>query len=142
MRRMLNTDIIDFTFTVVLITFITNMSIALYGLFVKPSLFKKVVSLIIFSDSMNILIIAIGYVVPRYVNPSPPVHSKLPSLPEEIQFFARTAVDPLPQAFVITAVVIGLSVIVFMLSLVVKYCEHYGSGKLTLFQEVENEDTI
>lgn len=112
-------------------TFIVNIGIALYGVFAKRSLIKKLMALVIFSDSVNILAITLGFRTHAQLSPSPPILPNIPRSPHEIEIFVNTSVDPLLQAFVITAIVIGLSIIMFMLSLVIKYYEHFKTMDLT-----------
>lgn len=131
--------LVGFALITTLTTFVVNIGIALYGIFAKRSLIKKIMALIIFSDSINILAVAFGYRSLVRASPSPPILPSIPSSPNDIEAFAGTSVDPLPQAFVITAVVIGLSVIVLLISLAVRYYEHYNTMDLVTHSE-ESED--
>jgi len=134
--------LVGFALVTILITFIVNIGIALYGIFAKRSLIKKIMALVIFSDSINVLAIALGYRSPARASPSPPILTSIPSSPSDIEVFTSTSVDPLPQALVITAVVIGLSVIVFLISLVVKYYEHYNTVDLILRSEEGADEEV
>ncbi|MEM4717470.1 MAG: cation:proton antiporter subunit C [Desulfurococcaceae archaeon] len=130
---------------VVLVTIIFNIGIALYGVFAKHSLIKKLMALVIFSDSVNILAVALGFRALVQTAPSPPVMTDIPRSLEDIEVFTYMSVDPLPQAFVITAIVIGLSIIVFMLTLIIRYYEHYKTLDLTTIlekDEIHEEDII
>lgn len=137
-------ELLSFMLIMVFVTIVVNISIALYGVFAKRSLLKKLIALVIFSDSVNLLAIAIGFRTPVYTAPSPPIKPRIPQDSEEIEFFTQISVDPLPQAFVITAIVIGLSIILFMLSLIIKYYEHYKTLNLVPISEKEeiDEETI
>ncbi|MEM4482153.1 MAG: NADH-quinone oxidoreductase subunit K, partial [Desulfurococcaceae archaeon] len=72
--------------------------------------------------------------------PSPPILTKIPESPDEISKFVSVSVDPLPQAFVITAVVIGLSIVMLLLSLAIRYYEQYKS--IYLITEPEKDEEI
>ncbi|MEM1732249.1 MAG: NADH-quinone oxidoreductase subunit K [Desulfurococcaceae archaeon] len=124
---------------IVLTTFMVNIGIALYGVFVKRPLIKKLMALVIFNDSVNILAIALGFRTPLQLSPSPPVLPDIPKDLHEIETFVNISVDPLLQAFVITAVVIGLSIIMFMLGLVIKYYERFKTMDLTTHQAKEED---
>lgn len=106
--------------------------IAIYGIVSKSNLIKKIIALTIFGDIVNTLIILIGYrLVPK---PLPPI---LPSLnPDEALYnlFVKSSVDPLPQALVITAIVINVAVVAFLVFLVVRIYASYGT--------IEYEDLI
>lgn len=132
--------LVGFALVTILTTFVVNIGIALYGIFAKRSLIKKVMALVIFSDSINILAITLGYRSLVHTSPSPPILPNTPISPGDLEAFAGISVDPLPQAFVITAVVIGLSVIVFLISLIVKYYEHYNTTDLVMLEESADEE--
>lgn len=135
-------NLLALSYALVLATFIINIGIALYGIFVKTSILKKIMAVIIFSDSINILAVSLGFRVGIDTYASPPVLSSIPDTPEHIITFTRVSVDPLPQAFVITAVVIGLSVIILLLALAVKYHEYYNSLHLMAEPEAEEYEEI
>jgi len=88
-----------------LISLLATLVISVYGIVAKPNLVKKLIALTIFGDTANVLMVLLGY---RLIYPVvPPI---LPSLSKTaLGEFVRTAVDPLPQALVLTAVVIGIS---------------------------------
>ncbi len=99
---------------ITLTSLLVNSIIAIYGIFYRPHYIKKVIALTILSDTMNTFAIYLGY--RRWidnVNPRPPVLTTPPT-DEALDSFIRQAVDPLPQALVLTAVVIGLAVTLFL----------------------------
>ncbi|MEM1628518.1 MAG: sodium:proton antiporter [Desulfurococcaceae archaeon] len=92
--------------SVLLTTLGLNILIAIYGIVYGKTLTKKLISLTILSDTVNLFFIFIGY---RYVVPSiPPVLVELK--PEYIEYLKAHGVDPLPQALVLTGIVIGMAV--------------------------------
>ncbi len=93
-------------------------SIALYGLVVKPNLIKKIIALTILGDTFNIAIILLGYRVIQF--PKPPVLPTLHPTIDALRRFLNYAVDPLPQALVITAIVINLAVVSFLTVLAIQ----------------------
>ncbi len=123
-------DPTTFLFAVVVLSLVANTGISLYGVFTRPSLVKKFISLTIFSDTLNSFAIAIGFrrVVGPY--PSAAVLSSVPEDPDELLAFAGSAVDPLPQALVLTAIVIGLAVYMFLAGLIMLYHRHYRTTRM------------
>ncbi|MEM0224344.1 MAG: sodium:proton antiporter [Desulfurococcaceae archaeon] len=112
---------------VLLSSLLVNFVLSIYGIFFKPHFTKKVIALTILSDTLNTFAIYIGY--RRWlegVNPRPPVLTTTPTW-ESITEFSRRAVDPLPQALVLTAVVIGLAVTLFLVFLGYILYMHYGT---------------
>jgi len=110
--------------SVVLASLLANFVISLYAIFFKPHYIKKIIALTIFSDTANTFAIFIGY--RRWINQNP---SKVPVLtdlnPRAVEEFAKLAVDPLPQALVLTAIVIGLAVTLFLVFLGWILYSHY-----------------
>lgn len=133
-------DVLSLVFTVALTAFIVNIVIASYGVFAKHSLVKKIISIAIFSDSINILAITIGFRALENSYPSPPVLGEKPLSVEDIESFTSIAVDPLPQAFVLTAIVIGLAVTTFLLGLAVIYYRHFGTDDIRASLEEEDDE--
>jgi len=124
---LINVDPITYLYTVLLLSMAVNLGIALYGIFYRPSLIKKIIALTIFSDTANTFAIIIGYT--RWASPSkpvqPPVLTKLNVTRQDITEFASNAVDPLPQALVLTAIVIGLAVTLFLVFLTLQIYRLY-----------------
>ncbi|MEZ0394769.1 MAG: sodium:proton antiporter [Desulfurococcaceae archaeon] len=80
--------------------------LSIYGIVGRRSLTKKLISLTILSDTSFVLYILIGY---RFVHPSvPPIYTEYSQ--GYVAYLSRHAVDPLPQALVLTGVVIGMAV--------------------------------
>uniref|UniRef100_A0A7C2Z1I2 Na+/H+ antiporter subunit C n=1 Tax=Ignisphaera aggregans TaxID=334771 RepID=A0A7C2Z1I2_9CREN len=110
---------------VALVSLFANTIIAIYGIFFKPHYTKKVISLTILSDTLNLFAVYLGF--RRWVagqNPRPPVLVSEPTR-DNIISFAQRAVDPLPQALVLTAIVIGLAVTLFLIFLGYMLYTHY-----------------
>lgn len=112
---------------VFLASLLANIALAVYGVFFKPHYTKKVILLTILTDTLNLLAVFIGY--RRWVSgasPRPPVLTEELSS-EAAAKLAAAAVDPLLQAMVLTAIVIGLAVTLFLALLGCELYEHYGT---------------
>ncbi len=122
-------DPITYFYTVLLLSMAVNLGISLYGIFYRPSLIKKIIALTIFSDTANTFAIIIGYI--RWRAPGepvqPPVLTNLNPTAADIEKFAATSVDPLPQALVLTAIVIGLAVTIFLVFLTLQIYRLYNT---------------
>jgi multicomponent Na+:H+ antiporter subunit C len=92
--------------------------IGIYTLLAKENLIKKIMGLAIFSNGIHLLLISIGY---RMYGIAP--------ILEDVNFnqFVATAVDPLPQALVLTSIVINLSVMAVALSLVIMVYRRFNT---------------
>lgn len=118
-----------FLFNILLFSLFFNVGISLYGIFARPSLIKKIIALTIFSDTANVLAIIVGYrewPSPKQP-PIPPVITNTEPTSEDLIQFINRAVDPLPQALVLTAIVIGLAVTLFLVFLTLQVYRLYGT---------------
>ncbi len=92
------------------------MLIGLYAVLVKKSLLKIVIGLSIIDSGLHLLIVALGYLK----NGTAPIFSK-----GYFELADKPMVDPLLQALVLTAIVIGFGVTAVALSLVIRLWRHH-----------------
>lgn len=93
--------------------------IGVYCILVKRNLIKIIIGIGISEYAVNLFFVLIGY---RMRGRAP--------LFEEGQAVARM-VDPLPQALVITAIVIGLSVTALIIAMAIRLYDKYGTFDIT-----------
>ena len=98
--------------------------IGLYILLAKHNLIKMIIGLNIMDTGVNLLLISIGYVKKG----TAPIFSKPGINP-------KMMVDPVPQALVLTAIVIGVAVLALALSLSVELYQHYGTLDMKKIKE-------
>lgn len=114
-------------FLITITSMYVNIAVSTYGVIAKPNLVKKFIALTILQDSMNLMAILIGYRLWKEAILQPPVLLNWnPSL-EDLKAFIDRAVDPLPQALVLTAIVIGLAVNVFLVAAILHLYRHFGT---------------
>jgi multicomponent Na+:H+ antiporter subunit C len=97
--------------------------VGLYGVVASRQTVKIVISLMIMQHGVHLLLLLVGYReagMPPIVDPNTVLSS-----------FANTSVDPLPQALVLTSIVIGLGVLALMVALCVRLYERYGTFDIT-----------
>ncbi|ALV63740.1 putative Na(+) H(+) antiporter subunit C [Thermococcus sp. 2319x1] len=87
--------------------------IGFYAVLVKRNVLKMLVGLSIMETGVNLLLISVGYVSGK----------SAPILSEGIT--PDKAVDPIPQALVLTAIVIGVATTAMALSVVINLYEKY-----------------
>jgi multisubunit Na+/H+ antiporter MnhC subunit len=100
--------------TVYLLCFILFLT-GLYGVITRRNLIKIAISLSIMEFSSFLFLALIGYIdggVAPIVDPADPV---------------RTYVDPLPQALVLTAIVIGLATTAMLMAVIIRIYRKYGT---------------
>jgi multisubunit Na+/H+ antiporter MnhC subunit len=89
--------------------------VGLYGVITKRNLIKIVIGLAIMEYSVNLFLTLIGYVEGGTV----------PILSSEV--VKRVFVDPLPQAMVLTAIVIGLATTALLLAIAIRIYKRYNT---------------
>lgn len=97
--------------------------VGLYGIITRRNLIKIAISLSIMEFSTFLFFALIGYIkggVAPIVDPSDPV---------------KIYVDPLPQALVLTAIVIGLATTAMMMAVIIRLYKKYGSFDI---REIKN----
>ncbi|RKZ34710.1 cation:proton antiporter [bacterium] len=103
-----------------MIVYILNviiMALGLYCLIAKRHIIKKIIGMVLIEYSMNLFLILIGY----RINGLAPI--LLPEM-NRVQF-SQYGVDPLPQALVLTSIVIGLGTLALMAAYAMKLYEKY-----------------
>ncbi len=89
------------------------IAIGLYALMAKKNLIKMILGITFLDSGVNLLLISLGYInggtAPILLNGVKP----------------GEVVDPLPQALVLTNIVIGVSVTALALSVVIRVYKHY-----------------
>lgn len=99
--------------------------VGLYCVLRKRNIIKIVIGLAIIEYSVNLLFIIIGY---RRLGRAPIFSPNQDIL---------NMVDPLPQALVLTTIVIGLSLAVVVVSLAIRIYEKYGTFDITKIRRLK-----
>lgn len=97
---------------------------SVYGIVARPNMVKKIIALTILGDTANTFMIFIGY---RLGSTTPPDLKVLSPRPEDIAALVASAVDPVPQCLVITAVVINMALTILLISLAIQTYRIYGT---------------
>ena len=99
------------------------IAVGLYGVVVKKNVVKIVISVAIMEYGINLLLILIGY---RQGGCAPILDKGM-----DLAAFTANSVDPLPQALVLTSIVISLGVLALMVSICIRLYERYGTFDIT-----------
>lgn len=99
--------------------------IGLYGVLRKRNLVKIIIGLGIMEYSMNLFFVLLGY---RF-------HGRAP-IDAQNQAIVNM-VDPLPQALVLTSIVIGLAVTALVISIAIRIYEKYGTFDITKIKRLK-----
>ena len=86
-------------------------------LILRRSLARLLLGLILLSNAANLIILTAGGLQPD----APAI------IGDDAQVLDAAAADPLPQALVLTSIVIGLGVLALMVSMVIRLYEKHGT---------------
>lgn len=100
--------------------------VGLYAVLAKKNLIKIIVGLAISEYAANLFLILVGY---RFAGRAP-IFSPTESIDPGVM------VDPLPQALVLTSIVIGLAITAFLVALAMRLYERYGTFDITKIREL------
>jgi len=101
------------------------VAIGLLIILVKRNLIKLIIGLSILDTGVNMFLISVGYIN----RGTAPIFSKPGLGPDGM-------VDPVPQALVLTAIVIGVAILALALALAVRFYKSYGTLDLRKAKEL------
>ncbi len=120
--------------------------VGLYAIAVKKNVVKVIIGVILMHHAVNLFLVLLGYRVPTHSEVALLTRSQAgattvsaiapivtPDMPpgKGVGHLLRLGVDPVPQALVLTSIVIGLSVSALMVVMAVRLHEKYGTFDLT-----------
>ena len=101
----------------------------LYGALSNPNILRMIVSFSIANTGVNIVLVAVGYIHGR----TAPILDNAVPVAEAV----NRIIDPVPQALVLTAIVIGLGITTLMLTFALKLYEMKGTLDIASFSELK-----
>jgi len=111
-------------------------SIGIHGVLTQRNLIKIIISLAVAESAINIFLILLGYRTGKLggevVSGVAPIQNAGVSGTE----LARMAVDPLPQAMVLTAIVIGVAVLALSVVIAMRLYHRHGTYDITKINEL------
>ncbi|MFH1046220.1 MAG: sodium:proton antiporter [Candidatus Omnitrophota bacterium] len=93
--------------------------IGLYAVLRKRNIIKIIIGLGIIEYAVNLFFVLVGY----------RMHGRAPILAQDQTIL--NMVDPLPQALVLTSIVIGLAVTALVVAIAIRIYEKYGTFDIT-----------
>lgn len=108
--------------------------IGLYCVLVKKNMVKIVLGIVIMEYAVNLFLIMLGYRsggIAPIVSPDEYTSGAIDST------FIQASVDPLPQALVLTAIVISLGSLALMISICIRTYERYGTFDITQIRRLK-----
>ncbi len=111
-------------------------TIGLYCVVVKKNMVKIVIGLAVMEYAVNLFLIMLGY----RTNGEAPILDKTcyDSTTRQVTAgFLNSTVDPLPQALVLTSIVIGLGTLALLISICIRTYEKYGTFDITKIRRLK-----
>ena len=110
--------------------------IGLYCVLVKKNMVKIVIGILIMEYAVNFFLIMLGF---RTGGRAPIVGTEdISAVGGSVsEMFINTSVDPLPQALVLTAIVISLGSLALMISICIRTYEKYGTFDITRIRRLK-----
>ncbi len=103
--------------------------IGLWGLLTQKNLIKIIIGFALFDTGIHIVMVSIGYIK----NGTAPILDNA----VDINNAANAVVDPVPQALVLTAIVIGLGITALMLTYVLKMYQKRKSLEINNYNDLK-----
>ena len=110
--------------------------IGLYCAVVKKNMVKIVIGIMVMEYAVNLFLIMLGY---RTGGEAPIIGKGHfdPGTGQITASFLNSSVDPLPQALVLTAIVISLGSLALMISICIRTYEKYGTFDITQIRRLK-----
>lgn len=103
-------------------------AVGLYGILSQRNLIKIIISLVILEFAVNLFFVAVGFrAAGAPLDEAGKSFAPIRAVGESGADFAARAVDPFPQAMVLTAIVIGLGVLVLLVAMALRLYQRYGT---------------
>ncbi len=115
--------------TIAMLTGFILILMGLYGALTNHNILRMIVSFSVANTGVNIVLVAVGYMHGRT---APILNEAVPAAEA-----AARIIDPVPQALVLTAIVIGLGITTLMLAYAYKLYEMKGSLDISKFSELK-----
>ncbi len=107
--------------------------VGVFGLLTRRNLIKLIISVAVIEAAVNLFLVLAGY---RQGGIAPIMTEQHP----EVEAFAARAVDPFPQAMVLTSIVIGLSLLALMVGISLRLYHIYGTYDLDEIRRAAREE--
>ena len=105
------------------------IAIGLYGALTNSNILRMIVAFTVANTGVNVVLVSVGYMSGR----TAPILDDAVTLADA----AQRIIDPIPQALVLTAIVIGLGVTALMLAYAYRLYESKGTLDISRFRDLK-----
>ncbi len=103
--------------------------IGIWGILTQKNIIKMVIGFVIFDTGLHVIMVSIAYVRGK----TAPILDEAVGITDAV----NKIVDPVPQALVLTAIVIGFGVTALMLAYVIKMYKQKGTLEIQNFKDLK-----
>ena len=103
--------------------------IGIWGILTQKNIIKMVIGFVIFDTGLHVIMVSIAYVRGK----TAPILDEAVGITDAV----NKIVDPVPQALVLTAIVIGFGVTALMLAYVIKLYRQKGTLEIQNFKDLK-----
>ncbi len=103
--------------------------IGIWGILTQKNIIKMVIGFVIFDTGLHVIMVSIAYVRGK----TAPILDEAVGITDAV----NKIVDPVPQALVLTAIVIGFGVTALMLAYVIKLYKQKGTLEIQNFKDLK-----
>ncbi len=114
---------------IAIITGLLVILIGLYGALINRNILRMIVAFAVANTGVNLVLVGVGYINGR----TAPILDEAVPAGEALS----RIIDPLPQALVLTAIVIGLGVTALMLAYAYRLYQTKGTLNIRKFRELK-----
>ena len=105
------------------------LAVGIYAITCKKNLIKIIIGVVITEYAANLFLILIG----SRVGGIAPILTETMDKGE----FTAAAVDPIPQALILTSIVIGLGIVALMVAIAIRLYEKYGTFDISEIKKLK-----
>lgn len=113
------------------------LAIGVYAIVCKRNLIKVIIGVMIAEYAVNLFLLLMGYRLFRFGDRIEGGAAPILSRGQTATEFARGAVDPLPQALILTSIVIGLGCVALMAAMAIRLHEKYGTFDVSEMKKLQ-----
>ncbi|MBF0246746.1 MAG: NADH-quinone oxidoreductase subunit K [Alphaproteobacteria bacterium] len=114
---------------IAMLTGFVLIAIGIYGALTNRNILRMIVAFTVANTGVNIVLVSVGYMMGRT---APILDAAVP-----VAEAANRIIDPVPQALVLTAIVIGLGVTALMLAYAYRLYDCRGSLDISRFRDLK-----
>ena len=111
--------------------------IGLYCVLTQKNIIKIVIGLTIMEYAVNLFLILLGYKKHAQAALAPIIEAQMEKGAASLTDYLERFVDPLPQALVLTSIVIGLGVTALAIAICIRLYQRYGTFDITKIKELK-----